>query len=104
MPSGETLDLIVDTGFNGELCLPNSALLRHGFRFRGTRLVELADGSRVVSELYVGDILWFERRKKVTALATRSEESLMGTELLHGVRLEMDLDENWVHLIQKEEE
>jgi len=101
MPSGEPLHLVVDTGFNGELCLPHALLKRYGFRRRGTRLVELADGSRVASTLYEGEIFWFGRNQIVAALATRSPEGLLGTEMLHGVRLEMDLDENWVRLIKK---
>jgi len=101
MPRGALLDVVVDTGFNGSLCLPRGLLRKLGFRWIGTRLVELADGSRVVSQLYEGEILWFGQRRTVTALATRSAEGLLGTEMLHDVRLEMDLDENWVRLTWK---
>ncbi len=101
MPQGTFLDVVVDTGFNGKLCLPRALLKSYGFRWRGTRLVELADGARVVSQLYEGEILWFGREQTVTALATRSSEGLLGTEMLQGVRLEVDLDENWVRLTKK---
>lgn len=101
MPKGGSLDLVVDTGFNGELCLPLPLLKKHGFVWRGIRKVGLADGSRIDSDLYEGEILWFGKRRKVTALATRSHEGLLGTEMLRGVRLEMDVDANSILLIQK---
>ncbi len=82
MPKGSSLDLVVDTGFNGELCLPLSLLKKHGFVWRAIRKVELADGSRVDSDLYEGQILWFGKRRKVTALSTRSASGLLGTEML----------------------
>lgn len=101
LPQGGSLDVVVDTGFNGELCLPLSLLRKHRFVWRGVRKVELADGSRVDSDLYEGEILWFGKHRKVTALATRSSEGLLGTEMLRGVRLEIDVDDDVVLITQK---
>lgn len=91
---GRVLDLVLDTGFNGELMLPRVILRELGFPYRSRVRVELADG-------YEGTILWFGRERVVGIFATGSDEGLMGTQMLFGCRLEIDLDGDKVVLRQK---
>ncbi|MEM4218120.1 MAG: clan AA aspartic protease [Candidatus Methanomethylicaceae archaeon] len=98
---GKMLELVVDTGFNGELMLPRRVLKELGFPYRSRVRVELADGSIVHADVYEGTILWFGRERVVGIFATRSDEGLLGTQMLFGCRLEVDIDEDRVVLRQK---
>lgn len=100
-PAGRSLDLVVDTGFNGELVLPLGLLRQLHFRSLGWTLVELADGSNVATPLYEGRILWFSEPKRVKIHATRSRDALLGTRMLVGYRLKVDIEEGRVVIEQK---
>jgi clan AA aspartic protease len=91
-PTGELLNLIVDSGFNGELILPKSLVKKLGLKRRGSTAVELADGSTVLAPTYRGTILWFGRRKVVAVHTTKADEGLLGTELFRGCTVELDPD------------
>ncbi len=95
--------VVVDTGFNGELLLPRSLLEDLGFRYSMTSEAELADGSIVETTLYSGTIRWFGEERTVQVVASESEDGLLGTEMLFGVTLFMDLDEDRVILERKED-
>lgn len=95
-PTGESLDLIVDSGFNEELTLPESLIEELELERFGPGEVELADGSVVRTEIYLGEILWFGQRKQVLVQATKSEEGLLGTELFQGCKVELDPDADLV--------
>ncbi|MBI2341709.1 MAG: hypothetical protein HYY43_04720 [Deltaproteobacteria bacterium] len=97
----EKLSLVVDTGFNGALCLPKHLLRDIGFEPIGTYEIELADGSCVPSAVYLGEILWFRRRTPVIAHETLSVEGLVGTELLRGSYFELDIEKNFVLITKK---
>jgi hypothetical protein len=56
-PSGEVFDLIVDSGFNGELMLPVAIIQKLGLQQRGTIQNTLADGSTLKTETFMGNTL-----------------------------------------------
>ncbi len=74
------LDLIIDTGFNGELVLPHKLLRRLKWPLKGQVRVELADGSLVRTNVYKGRIQWFGQERVVTVYATASKDGLLGTQ------------------------
>lgn len=95
------LSLVVDTGFNGSLCLPKKLIQELSFNYVGTYEIELADGTRMTSRVYAGEILWFRKKTEVLAHETVSQDGLVGTELLRGAYFEMDIDKNLVLITQK---
>ena len=95
-PSGERLDVVVDSGFNEELTLPESLIEKLGLERLGSVEIELANGSMMRTETYLGEILWFGKRKQVLVQATKSNEGLLGTELFQGCVVELDPDADWV--------
>lgn len=99
--SRRKLSVVVDTGFNGELMLPQRLLRRLGFEFSMKSEAELADGSIVETTIYRGRIDWFGKEQTIQAVATDSEDTLLGTGMLFGLTLFMDLDENKVVLERK---
>lgn len=98
---GKTLSLVVDTGFNGELCLPRKLIKELNFKPVGTYEIELADGKCIPSSIYLGEILWFRRRTELLAHETLSPTGLVGTELLRGTFFELDMDDGLVMITEK---
>lgn len=100
-PSGEVLDVIVDSGFNGELMLLAAIIQKLGLQQRGTIQNILADGSTLKTETFKGEILWFGVAMRVVVQATDYHEGLLGTELFQGCKVELDLDANRVTFRRK---
>lgn len=84
---GEKWSLVVDTGFNGALCLPDHLIKHLEFSYAGTYEIELANGDRLDSKVYVGEILWFQKKTEVLAHETISREGLVGTDTPLGYHL-----------------
>ncbi len=100
--TGHKVSLVVDTGFNGTLCLPKQLINELNFEFMGTYEIELADSSRVQSPIYSGEIIWFRKKREVIAYGTESSVGLLGTELLRGVYFELDIDKNFVMITEEQ--
>ncbi|NOT63153.1 MAG: hypothetical protein HOP19_23335 [Acidobacteria bacterium] len=96
METGEKLDLIVDSGFNGELVLPKPLILQLGLPDDGTMFSVLADGSVVETGVHLGEIVWFGQAREVRIQATDADDGLLGTELFQGCLVELDPDANHV--------
>lgn len=96
LATGEALDLVVDSGFNGEIVLPASLIRKLRLVRDAWMYVELADGSLVRTKTYLGEILWFGQPLAVRIQATDSHEGLLGTELFQGCVVELDPDANRV--------
>jgi clan AA aspartic protease len=96
LATGEELDLIVDSGFNGEVVLPKLLINQLGLPSDGTMFSRLADGSVVETEVHIGEIIWFGQILEVRIQATDSHEGLLGTELFQGCVVEFDPDDNQV--------
>ena|SRR6266446_5737209 len=86
-----TLQALVDTGFDGDLCVPLAMAMTIGLELKDADYVELADGS-IRRELIfrgtvrVGDLL----PKEGEIVLTDSEQPLVGAGLFEGLRLEID--------------
>ena len=89
--AGTFHDLVVDTGFNDYLYLPEDVIANWQLTFVITTSVELADGNSVSADLYEAQVVWFGTRVRVTVLAGPSGcDSLLGMRLLTGHRIELD--------------
>jgi len=86
-------EAVIDTGYNGYLTLPAHIVTILGLAFAGHRSGTLADGSTVVLDVYLGHVIWHERRKEVL-IAQAVGMPLIGMSLLDGCRLTIDVVEN----------
>jgi len=75
------IEVVIDTGFTGELCLPLEAVLLMGLTFRHDTLANLADSSEVSLPLHEALILWDGIERDVLIIAT-GRRPLLGTALL----------------------
>lgn len=77
------IESVIDTGYNGQLTLPESVITNLGLPFAGHRRGLLADGSISILSVFIGRILWHDQLKEVIITQT-SGTSLIGMELLEG--------------------
>lgn len=92
------LPAIVDTGYNGEVILPESKIQEMGFEFLGTIDGELANGQIVEIELFKGRLKWFDKVQEVAVGASQSDDTLLGTLLLANSELNIDFKQGQVKI------
>lgn len=76
------LRTILDTGFNGEFCLPQQYAQAAQLECMSEVEAELADGQRIVEEVYLGTILVNNQPHVVEITLTDSETAIMGMAML----------------------
>lgn len=76
------LEVILDTGFNGMFCMPRKLTPSCELSSLGLEAFELADGTLVEEELYVGRILLNDRAYFVELTLTDADQALLGMQLL----------------------
>ena len=90
--SGElvSIDVVLDTGFNGQLALSTSIIQQLELLEDISRLAVTATGDRVSLATYRGTVLWDEQPRIVEVVQADSEP-LLGMELLLGCRVTLDV-------------
>jgi len=101
-PQGQvTLTGVVDTGFDGDLCIPVPTAVFLGLQLKTTQFVEFADG-RIEEEFVfrgtvtMGDI----PPRDIDVELTFSDQALIGSGLFQGLKLEIDYEQETVVLRQ----
>ena len=79
--------VIIDTGFSGELCLPQRTIHRMGFERVGREAYVLANGQIVHADIYKAEVLWFNHGRSVEVIELDNPQGLLGTQLLQGCKL-----------------
>jgi clan AA aspartic protease len=92
---------IVDTGFDGEVCVPLDLGVTLGLELIAVAVVELADGSQKENLIFAGKVKFLKKTQDVEISLTNGEQALIGTELLAGCRLSVDFDTGNVRLKRK---
>lgn len=92
---------ILDTGFDGFLCLPIPSAVTLGLELTEVVSAELADGSVIEDELvFAGQAGWNGTVMRVSIVLTRSEGALIGTAFLQGYVVQLDYTANTVRIAQ----
>ena len=74
----------IDTGFNGDLVLPQRQIDELELPPSGTLKAILADGSEVALQRYTCQIDWFGNERELEVIANDGEYPLLGVGLLVG--------------------
>ena len=82
----ETIEVLVDTGYNGSLVLPSQLIFRLGLAPISRIRVTLGDNSRRRLNSWRGYLLWHDRLRSIPILES-SGPPLIGTRLLAGSQL-----------------
>ena len=83
-------DAWIDTGFNGELLLPQNMVAQLGLQLKAQALANLADGSKATFDVYRCVIHWSGKSRLVEALSRSGRFPLVGVGLLRGHVLVVD--------------
>jgi len=89
---------VIDTGFNGDLELPNSLRDKLNSRWAAQSLVELAGGVRVVEDLYLVDFPFDGETVEAEASFADTDDILVGTKLMGKHRVEIDFAKRTVKI------
>lgn len=85
-----TAEAILDTGFDGDVCLPTQVAIQLGLKLAATQLIELADGTRKRELVFAGEGVFEDKVRKVEIILTEGQDALIGTRLLAYKILEID--------------
>jgi len=89
---------ILDTGFNGELCVPIETAVKLGLELVSTAEVIFADGRREEELVFSGELYWFGNWKKVKISLTKAQEVLLGIRLLRWKSMNMNFCKGTVEI------
>jgi len=80
----------IDTGFTGELVLPQDRIVALGLPRSAVVRAELGDGSETVLEVYSCLIEWFGHVQQIEIIANTGTSPLLGVGLFQGHTLTID--------------
>jgi clan AA aspartic protease len=90
---------ILDTGFDGYLCLPLTIAVPLGLELIDAADSELADGTIVEDEpVFAGKVGWNGEIMDVEILLTKSSKVLIGTSLLKGTEVQLNFSTSEVFI------
>lgn len=91
-PDGATeeVEAVIDTGFNGFLCLPEPVVQRLHLPYLNSTTAFIADDRRRILRIHQAQIDWDGSSKTVEAHASGAT-ALVGMQLMEDHRLEMDI-------------
>jgi predicted aspartyl protease len=96
--SEQTWAGIIDTGFNGDLELPDGLRFSVNARFIGRASSSLASGQTIEEDVYLVDFPFDGRTVQAEATFAPGSEILVGTQLLQSYRLEIHFPDQTVLL------
>jgi len=88
------VNAVIDTGFDGYVCLPVQVAIQLGLELCDTMEVELADGTIKKEMVFSGLTKFGEETKKARIMLTESQQALIGTRMFS--YLELDFANNKV--------
>ena len=83
-------EVVIDTGFNGDLTLPAEFIRELGLPLYGEIPATLADGQTNDYNHYGAIVLWEGERRVIEVMESRNQ-SLLGTNLIQGSRLTVQM-------------
>lgn len=96
------LSALLDTGFDGEICLPTYLGVTLGLVVRGQYLMEYADGRQEFAPVYEGSVQFLGETRPAEIILTDGGEPMVGTGLLVGHTLFMDFDTGEIRIEKKQ--
>ena len=97
---GRKLKMLLDTGFNGHIMLPQSVIEELGLDQIGVSDYLTASGDKKLTEVYIGKILFFDEEIEVPILSTNPDIYLAGMELFKECKIVIEQNKNIVEIIK----
>lgn len=96
--AGQSCSAVIDTGFNGDLELPESLRPYVNARSIGTAVSDLAGGQTIVEDLFKVDFPFDGQLVELEATFVPDATILVGTHMLRSYRLTIDFPARTVSL------
>lgn len=96
-----TIEALLDTGFDGWICLPVPIAIHLGLELYGSQTVELANGTRKRELVFTGQAVFGDEQKQIDIILTESEDALLGTGLLADSVLTIDFVDRTLEVARK---
>ena len=85
-----TVSPVIDTGFDGDFCLPLPIALQLGLELSGSMEAELADGAVKKELIFTGLTKFGEDAKEVDIILTESMDALLGTKMFSYLEIDFE--------------
>lgn len=72
---------VIDTGFNGFVSIPDKIIKQTSWQFIGYEAYELASGEIMKDKVYLGDVIFCNKRKYTYILSNKTDDILLGTKI-----------------------
>jgi clan AA aspartic protease len=95
----QVVDAVIDTGFNGFLCLPAETIAALDLPWSAADIVTLGDGSQTLFDIYTAMVIWDGQYREID-IAESETYPLLGMALLYGYRLQVDTVEGGIVKIE----
>jgi clan AA aspartic protease len=92
------VEAVVDTGFNGHLCVSVYAMHKIGLKFLRIEKFELGDGKIVKQKVFLGELIFDGQKLIVEVITSKSLDSLIGAALLVNKKLDIDYTKKRVQI------
>ena len=90
LSSGEAIECVVDTGFDGGLMLPRAFADHLQFPIIGRLAFEMVGGTRLFARVGLANIEWLDEVRQIEIIVSDGSDALIGTELLQKTMLMID--------------
>jgi clan AA aspartic protease len=88
--NGETVECLVDTGFNGSLMLPRSEAVRLKLTVLGRVSIIGVGRARSIAGIAELEVEWLGQTRAVEVIISDGDDALLGTLMLDGSRFVVD--------------
>jgi clan AA aspartic protease len=95
----ESVDAVIDTGFNGFLSLPIATIVELSLPWSYRDRATLGDGSETLFDIYDAQAIWDGQYREIEVNAAETEP-LLGMRMLKGYRLQVDTIEGGLVTIE----
>jgi clan AA aspartic protease len=95
----ESVDAVIDTGFNGFLSLPIATIVELSLPWNYRDRATLGDGSETLFDIYDAQAIWDGQYREIEVNAAETEP-LLGMRMLKGYRLQVDTIEGGLVTIE----
>ena len=99
--NGKNVELLIDTGFNGSVCLPRSLMSELGLKKISEEEIFGIGLHTEVVDIAIANIIWFGRQTEIEVLINDGDDRLLGSELLDGKILKINYRNKKVAIADK---
>ena len=96
---GKDIEMLLDTGFNGHIMLPQAEIDELGLEQIGISDYLTASGQSKITKVYIAKIGFFDTKVEVPVLSTDADFSLAGMELFHNCRIVIERNKKIVEVL-----